>query len=59
MKTLLIIPAYNEEDCITKVVDNLINNYPQYDYVIINDGSTDHTSDADGCRWPAFAGICG
>ena len=45
MKTLLIIPAYNEEDCITKVVDNLINNYPQYDYVIINDGSTDHTSE--------------
>lgn len=45
MKTLLIIPAYNEEDCITKVIDNLINNYPQYDYVIINDGSTDHTSE--------------
>ena len=25
------------------VVDNLIENYPQYDYVIINDGSTDDT----------------
>ena len=26
-----------------RVVDNLIENYPQYDYVIINDGSTDDT----------------
>lgn len=39
-----MIPAYNEEDSITSVVDNLIENYPQYDYVIINDGSKDHTS---------------
>ncbi|MCM1122061.1 MAG: glycosyltransferase family 2 protein [Eubacterium sp.] len=42
-KTLIIIPAYNEGDNIEKVVDNLIINFPQYDYVIINDGSTDHT----------------
>lgn len=38
-----MIPAYNEAGCIERVVDNLINNYPQYDYVIINDGSTDDT----------------
>lgn len=42
-KTLIIIPAYNEGDNIEKVVDNLITNFPQYDYIIINDGSTDHT----------------
>ncbi|MDE6386366.1 MAG: glycosyltransferase family 2 protein [Lachnospiraceae bacterium] len=42
-KTLIIIPAYNEAGNIEKVVDNLITNFPQYDYVIINDGSTDHT----------------
>lgn len=42
-KILIIIPAYNEEKSIEKVVDNLINNYPQYDYVIINDGSLDDT----------------
>lgn len=42
-KTLIIIPAYNEGDNIEKVVDNLITNFPRYDYVIINDGSTDHT----------------
>ena len=43
IKTLIIIPAYNEASCIKQVVDNLINNYPMYDYVIINDGSTDNT----------------
>ena len=43
MKLLIIIPAFNEAECIEKVVDNLTENYPQYDYVIINDGSTDDT----------------
>lgn len=43
MKCLIIIPAYNEADNIEKVVDNIIQNYPQYDYVIVNDGSTDAT----------------
>ena len=43
MRCLIIIPAYNEEENIEKVVNNLVNNYPQYDYVIVNDGSTDDT----------------
>ena len=43
MKCLIIIPAYNEAENIEKVVDNIIQNYPQYDYVIVNDGSTDDT----------------
>lgn len=43
MKLLIMIPAYNEAENIEQVVENLINNYPQYDYVIINDGSTDDT----------------
>ena len=42
-KTLIIIPAYNEADNIEKVVGNLISNFPQYDYIIVNDGSTDRT----------------
>ena len=45
MKILLIIPAYNEENCITKVIDELVERYPQYDYIIVNDGSTDDTSE--------------
>ena len=40
---LIIIPAYNEAQNIERLVDNLICNYPQYDYVVINDGSTDDT----------------
>lgn len=45
MKTLIIIPAYNEEQNIRKVVDNIIKNFPQYDYIVINDGSTDQTAE--------------
>ena len=40
---LIMIPAYNEAMNIERVVDNLIEHYPQYDYVIINDGSSDDT----------------
>lgn len=43
LKTLIIIPAYNEEGNIEKVVNNLVENFPQYDYLIVNDGSTDKT----------------
>lgn len=43
MKLLIIIPAYNEAENIERVVCNLIQNYPQYDYVVINDGSVDDT----------------
>ena len=43
MKCLMIIPAYNEAENIEKVIDNLNKNYQQYDYVVINDGSTDET----------------
>ena len=48
LKILIIIPAYNEEGNIMRVVDNLVNNYPQYDYVVVNDGSVDST--ANICR---------
>lgn len=42
-KCLILIPAYNESESIVRVIDNLVNNYPQYDYIIINDGSSDDT----------------
>ena len=44
MKCLVIIPAYNEEENIVRVVENLQTNYPMYDYVVINDGSSDDTA---------------
>ena len=43
MKILIIIPAYNEAENIKKVINNLIENYPQYDYLIVNDCSKDET----------------
>ena len=44
MKTLVIIPAYNEEACIKNTVNNLIKINPEIDVVVINDGSKDNTS---------------
>ncbi len=44
MKCLIIIPAYNEAENIERVVDRLTKEYPQYDYVVINDGSKDDTA---------------
>ena len=40
---LIIIPAYNEQDNIVVVVEEITTKYPQYDYVAVNDGSTDAT----------------
>ena len=43
MKKLIIIPAYNEESNIEKTVTAIQENAQGFDYVIINDCSTDHT----------------
>lgn len=42
MKTLIIVPAYNEELNIKKTVEN-IKEETEYDYLVINDCSTDKT----------------
>lgn len=44
MKMLIVIPAYNESMNIERVVDHLTHNFPQYDYVVVNDGSRDDTA---------------
>ena len=51
-KVLLIIPAYNEEENIARVVGTLKSDYPQYDYVVVNDGSRDDTVNI--CRARGF-----
>lgn len=43
MKSLIIIPAYNEEDNLVNVVENIRKTHPEIDYLIVNDGSTDNT----------------
>ncbi len=45
MKLLIIIPAYNEQGSICKVMDELKNEYPQYDSIVVNDGSKDKTKE--------------
>lgn len=48
MKSIVIIPAYNEEKSIVKTVQDICEHAPEFDYIIINDCSTDHTLDI--CR---------
>jgi glycosyltransferase involved in cell wall biosynthesis len=44
-RTLVIIPAYNEEKTIVSLIQSIKNLYPQFDIVVINDGSEDNTVD--------------
>lgn len=48
MKKLVIIPAFNEEESIATTVEDICKNAPEFDYVVINDCSKDHTLDI--CR---------
>lgn len=43
MKKLVMIPAYNEQGSIEKTVRDILNYAPDFDYVVINDCSTDKT----------------
>ena len=45
MKRLVIIPAYNECGSILKAVEDIREHAPGFDYVVINDCSTDGTPD--------------
>ena len=45
MKKLIIIPAYNEQESIKKTVEDIIKNAPEFDYIVINDCSTDRTKE--------------
>lgn len=48
MKIMLIIPAYNEAENLEKLISQIKTICPQYEYIIINDGSTDNTENL--CR---------
>ena len=43
MRVLVIIPAYNESATILNVVQELKAAQPEYDYLVVNDCSTDNT----------------
>lgn len=43
MRTLLIIPAYNEEESLKSTVDSVVQKAPSVDFLVVNDGSKDGT----------------
>jgi glycosyltransferase involved in cell wall biosynthesis len=43
-KTLIIVPAYNEEENIREVIQKLYRQNKGWDVVVVNDASTDNTS---------------
>lgn len=47
-RILIIIPAYNEEANIRRVLRQMQEYAPQYDYLVVNDGSSDRTMEI--CR---------
>lgn len=65
MKTLIIIPAYNERENILNTINDIRENGGNVDYVVINDCSTDDTaeilqgSDANYINLPINLGIGG
>ena len=45
MRKLVIIPAYNEQASIVKTVNDIKQNAPEFDFIVVNDCSTDGTLD--------------
>lgn len=43
-KTLIIVPAYNEEKSIGRVIEEVRAHTPSADILVVNDGSQDSTS---------------
>ena len=53
---LIVIPAYNEEENIERVVRTIVDKYNQFDYIVVNDALEDAVDDfkaiirAEKCR---------
>ena len=65
LRKLAIVPAYNEQGMVGRVVREIIRQAPEFDVVVIDDGSTDETAadaEANGAlvlRHPFNVGIGG
>jgi len=49
-KIFVLIPAYNEEGAVGKVVEGVKNHLPEVDILVVNDGSADLTSEKARAR---------
>ncbi len=64
-RTLIIIPAFNEEASINGVIEDLRANFPEGDILVVDDGSRDRTAEVAGAagvkvaRLPFNLGIGG
>jgi glycosyltransferase involved in cell wall biosynthesis len=45
MRTLVFIPAWNEEESVTEVIDSVREHIPAADVLVVDDGSTDATAE--------------
>jgi glycosyltransferase involved in cell wall biosynthesis len=45
----ILIPAYNEENCIVRTIETLVDfleqRFTSYEIIVVDDGSTDRTTD--------------
>lgn len=48
MKTTVIIPAFNESQSIGRVVNKIREMYPDFEVIVVDDGSTDDTASVAG-----------
>ncbi len=64
-RTLVVVPALNEEDCIATVVAEIHATNPEVDVLVVDDGSADRTAErasaagAQVCRLPFNLGVGG
>jgi glycosyltransferase involved in cell wall biosynthesis len=62
---LAVVPAYNEQESVARVIDSLHQHVPDFDVLVVDDGSTDRTGEIAGAlgarvvRHPFNLGIGG
>lgn len=45
MDVTVIIPAFNEEDTIGELVSKILEKHPEFEVLVVDDGSSDHTAE--------------